>query len=80
LHEIFDPQFFPIKYVFGGYSLSRPPVPFESFFDRACGVIDTACILKNSNVFTNSNLYSEAQDGCFDERKQRLENVVTLSL
>jgi hypothetical protein len=26
---------------------------------RSCGVNDTACILKNSNIFANSNLYSK---------------------
>jgi hypothetical protein len=26
---------------------------------RACGVNDTACILKNSNSFANSKLYSK---------------------
>jgi hypothetical protein len=26
---------------------------------RACSVNDTACILKNSNIFANSNLYSK---------------------
>jgi hypothetical protein len=28
-------------------------------FYCACGVNDTACILKNSNIFANSNLYSK---------------------
>jgi hypothetical protein len=27
----------------------------------ACGVNDTACILKNSNIFANSNLYSNQE-------------------
>jgi hypothetical protein len=30
---------------------------FSNFF-CACSVNDTACILKNSNIFANSNLYS----------------------
>jgi hypothetical protein len=26
---------------------------------HACGINDTACIVKNSNIFANSNLYSK---------------------
>jgi hypothetical protein len=41
-------------YVFDRYSFQRLPGPFESFVDRACGVIDTACIF---NFFCIPSLF-----------------------
>jgi hypothetical protein len=38
------------------------------------------CLCMHSNICANSNLYSGAQDGCFDKKKKtRVENFVTLS-
>jgi hypothetical protein len=51
------------------------PGPFESFVDRACGVNDTACMLKNSNIFANLNLWRTYKT--FPRQNVSIQNVYT---